>query len=76
MWNRPAAHSVVDDHRHAFEEPDMHPLITTFVANQIIDDRVTRASRERRFSLRRTRRAARRAGASARPIGRAAPRTM
>ena len=54
----------------------MHPLITTFVANQIIDDRVTRASRERRFSSRRSRRAARRAAV---PVARgrpALPRTM
>jgi hypothetical protein len=54
----------------------MHPLITTFVANQIIDDRVTRAARERRFALRRSRRAMRRAAV---PVVRgqpAVPRTM
>jgi hypothetical protein len=54
----------------------MHPLITTFVANSMIDDRVTRASRERRIPLRRRRRGTRRAAAPAKSLGRAAPRTM
>jgi hypothetical protein len=54
----------------------MHPLISTFVAPQLIDDRVRSASRDRRFSLRRTRRSKRRAAAPARSLGRAAPRTM
>jgi hypothetical protein len=54
----------------------MHPLITTFVANQIIDDRISRASRERRFALRRSRRAARRAAAPVVRCEPAVPRTM
>jgi hypothetical protein len=38
---------------------EMHPLITTFVAEQMIEERIARASRERRFTLRRRKRPAR-----------------
>jgi hypothetical protein len=53
----------------------MHPLITTFVANELIDERVTRAARARRFTIRRplSRRAARRAAAPATAPGRLRP---
>jgi hypothetical protein len=50
----------------------MHPLITAFVANELIDERVNRAARARRFTIRRplSRRAARRAAVPAASPGR------
>jgi hypothetical protein len=76
MWNVRPAHSVVRVNRHVLEEQAMHPLITTYVANQIIDERVAQASRRRRITLRRPHRWPRRAAAPAASLGRAAPRTM
>jgi hypothetical protein len=66
--------SLLDEN--TFRRRHMHPLLTTIVADQIIEERVAQASRARRFTLRRLRWSGRRASSPVRPLGRAAPRSM